>query len=108
MKVHETMTITKRTVDDVFYGEKNAVPYEIRKSDAIYPEYEGFYNVMRSTPYTDRPRLFEEMMNNNRYPHIFGRVAEVAEEAAQTFDFGVIAAVAALISAAGYALSKKR
>ncbi len=30
------------------------------------------------------------------------------EEAAQTFDFGVIAAVAALISAAGYAISKKR
>lgn len=79
MKVHDTMTITKRTVDDVFYGEKNAVPYEVRKSDAIYPEYEGFYNVMRSTPYTDRPRLFEELMNNNRYPHIFGRIAEVAE-----------------------------
>ncbi len=35
-------------------------------------------------------------------------VEEVAEEAAQTFDFGVIAAVAAAISAAGYALSKKR
>ncbi|MBR5312551.1 MAG: discoidin domain-containing protein, partial [Clostridia bacterium] len=34
--------------------------------------------------------------------------AEVVEEAAQTFDFGVIAAVAALISAAGYAISKKR
>ena len=33
--------------------------------------------------------------------------AEV-EEAPQTFDFGVIAAAAALISAAGYALSKKR
>ena len=32
----------------------------------------------------------------------------VAEEAPQTFDFGVIAAVAALVSAAGYALSKKR
>ncbi len=35
-------------------------------------------------------------------------VEEVVEEAAQTFDFGVIAAVAALISAAGYAISKKR
>ena len=33
---------------------------------------------------------------------------EVVEEAPQTFDFGVIAAVAALVSAAGYALSKKR
>lgn len=33
---------------------------------------------------------------------------EVVEEAAETFDFGVIAAVAAIVSAAGYALSKKR
>ncbi len=33
---------------------------------------------------------------------------EVVEEAPQTFDFGVIAVVAALVSAAGYALSKKR
>ena len=36
--------------------------------------------------------------------------AEVVEapEAPQTFDFGVIAAVAAIVSAAGYAISKKR
>ena len=34
--------------------------------------------------------------------------AEVVEEAPETFDFGVIAAVAALVSAAGYAISKKR
>ena len=33
---------------------------------------------------------------------------EVAPEAAQTFDFGVIAAAAAIVSAAGYALTKKR
>ena len=33
---------------------------------------------------------------------------EAVEEAPQTFDFGVIAVVAALVSAAGYALSKKR
>ncbi len=33
---------------------------------------------------------------------------EVVEEAPQTFDFGVIAAAAALVSAAGYALTKKR
>ncbi len=35
-------------------------------------------------------------------------VEETEEEAAQTFDFGVIAVVAAIVSAAGYALSKKR
>ena len=33
---------------------------------------------------------------------------EATKEAAQTFDFGVIAAVAAIVSAAGYAISKKR
>ena len=30
------------------------------------------------------------------------------EEAAETFDFAVIAAIAAAVSAAGYAISKKR
>lgn len=84
MKVHETMTITKRTVDDVFYGEKNAVPYEVRKSDANYSEYEGFYNVMRSTPYADRSRLFEELANGTRYPNIFGRTATAEAEATVT------------------------
>jgi len=34
--------------------------------------------------------------------------ADIAEKAPQTFDAGVIAGVAAIISAAGYALSKKR
>ncbi len=34
--------------------------------------------------------------------------AEVVEEAPQTFDAGIIAAVAAIVSAAGYAISKKR
>ncbi|MBQ2277621.1 MAG: hypothetical protein II333_03550, partial [Clostridia bacterium] len=33
---------------------------------------------------------------------------EVVEEAPETFDFAVIAAIAAAISAAGYAISKKR
>ena len=35
-------------------------------------------------------------------------VEEAEEEAAQTFDFGVIAVVAAIVSAAGYVISKKR
>ncbi len=56
-----------------------------------------------------------------QYPYLMGdlelvaapvaeTVAEVVEEAAapQTFDMGVIAAVAAVVSAAGYVISKKR
>ena len=35
-------------------------------------------------------------------------VAEVVEEAPQTFDFGVIAAISALVSLAGFAFTKKR
>ena len=44
-------------------------------------------------------------------PETEAEVVEIAEEAAaapQTFDAGVIAAVAAIVSAAGYAISKKR
>ena len=74
MKVNEMMTITKRTKDGVFYGEKNSVPYEIAKDNPNYPVYEGFYNVMRSTPFTDRARTVAEFITNNRYPAIFGDV----------------------------------
>jgi hypothetical protein len=34
--------------------------------------------------------------------------AAVVEEAPQTFDFGVIAAISALVSLAGFSLTKKR
>ena len=34
--------------------------------------------------------------------------AEVVEEAPQTFDFGVVAAIAAIVSLAGFTVSKKR
>ena len=36
------------------------------------------------------------------------KAAEVVEEAPQTFDFGVIAAISALVSLAGFSLTKKR
>ena len=33
--------------------------------------------------------------------------SEVVDQAAQTFDFGVVAAIAAVVSLAGYAVAKK-
>jgi len=75
MKVTEMMTITKRSTDGAFYGEKNSVPYVIDRSHPEYPIYDGFYNVMRSTPFNERPKVVREMMDNNRYPAIFGATA---------------------------------
>jgi len=76
MKVSERMTITKRSTDGAFYGEKDNAPYIIERTHADYNVYDGFYNVMRSTAYADRPRVFRELLDNNRYPAIFGGIAE--------------------------------
>ena len=72
MKVNENMTITKRSTDGAFYGEKNKVPYVIERSHADYAIYDGFYNVMRSTAYSERANAVEEMIATNRFPVIFG------------------------------------
>jgi len=72
MKVNENMSITKRSTDGAFYGEKNSVPYVIEVSHPEYSIYDGFYNVMRSTPFNERPKAVKEMIINNRYPTIFG------------------------------------
>ena len=78
MKVSETMTITKRSSDGAFYGEHNSIPYVIERSHANYDAYDGFYNVMRSTVYSDRPQVFKEILLSNRYPMIFGTTEESA------------------------------
>ena len=71
MKLSEKMTLTKRTVDGAFYGEKNGVDYIIERSHDDYPSYESLYNIMRETKYADRERVFQELVSENRYPHIF-------------------------------------
>ena len=76
MKVSEKMTITKRTSDGALYGEKDNVPYIVECTDENYSVYDGFYNVMRSTPFSDRPALMREIINTNRYPVIFGMTTE--------------------------------
>jgi hypothetical protein len=81
MKVSERMTITKRSSDGAFYGEKDSVSYVIERTDANYAVYDGFYNVMRSATYADRPKLFREIITTNRYPAIFGTTAEATAEA---------------------------
>ena len=79
MKVSDNMTITKRTSDGAFYGEKNNVPYVIERSHADYSVYDGFYNVMRATAYADRSSVFKDIINTNRYPVIFGDYSPVVE-----------------------------
>jgi len=80
MKVSDNMTITKRTSDGAFYGEKNNVPYVIERSHADYSVYDGFYNVMRATAYADRPSVFKDIVNTNRYPVIFGDYEPIVEK----------------------------
>ena len=77
MKVFDTMTITKRSYDGAFYGEKENVPYVIETSHPDYNVYDGFYTVMRATPYNQRNELYKEMLANNRYPAIFGTAKPV-------------------------------
>lgn len=79
MKVSERMTITKRSTDGAFYGEKDNMPYVIERTHTDYNVYDGFYNVMRSTAYADRPRLFREILDTNRYPAIFGMTEATPE-----------------------------
>ena len=79
MKVSETMTIIKRSTDNAFYGEKDNVSYVIELSNADYPVYDGFYNVMRNTPFSDRPALYRQIIADNRYPAIFGTSAPTVE-----------------------------
>lgn len=84
MRISELMTITKRSTDGAFYGEKDSTPYVVERTDANYPIYDGFYNVMRSTAYADRPAVLKDMISTNRYPEIFGMVAETAVENIRT------------------------
>lgn len=72
MKISENMTITKRSSDGAFYGERNSAPYVIERTHSDYAAYDGFYNVMRATAYSERPNVFKEILLNNRYPTIFG------------------------------------
>lgn len=72
MKVSDTMTITKRSSDGAFYGERNSIPYVIERSHENYNAYEGFYNEMRATAYPNRSEEFKEILSTNRYPMIFG------------------------------------
>ena len=84
MKVNEKMTITKRSSDGAFYGEKNGVAYIIETSNTEYPAYDGFYNVMRATAYGDRPQMLAEILSTNRYPTIFGEAEKATEEIVET------------------------
>jgi hypothetical protein len=71
MKLNEKMSITKRSVDGAFYGERNGQSYLIEKGHEDYDLYNGFYDIMRAAAYVDRPKLLKELIANNRYPAIF-------------------------------------
>ena len=80
MKVNEKMTITKRSTDGAFYGEKNGKQYVIERTSAEYPVYDSFYGVLRSTPYAQRPALVTQVISENRYPSVFADLPADAAE----------------------------
>jgi hypothetical protein len=71
MKLSDTMTITKRSLDGAFYGEKDGVPYVIEISHSDYNEYDALYNTMRATAYSNRPNTLAKLIKENRFPSIF-------------------------------------
>lgn len=75
MRVSDNMTITKRSIDGAFYGERNGVTFVIDRAHADYPVYDSFYNVMRAASYAERPELYKELFRGNRYPAVFGASA---------------------------------
>ena len=82
MKICERITITKRASDGTFYGEKDGKSYAIVKSHELYPVYDSFYNLMRTTNFADRAAVAQKLIDTNRYPAIFGSTttATVASE----------------------------
>ena len=76
MKLTNEFSITKRTSDNAFYGEVNENPYVVEISDPAYTEFDGFYNVMRSTNYNDRADKLRTLLAENRYPHVFEGMKE--------------------------------
>lgn len=72
MRVSDNLTITKRSTDGAFYGEKNGNSYVVEATHKDYALYESFYNTMRATSYADRPRVYSELLDTNRYPTLFG------------------------------------
>ena len=74
MKISENFTITKRSSDGAFYGEKDNKSYVIERGNEMHPIYDGFYNTMRATAYAERPRVLKEIIETNRYPAIFGEM----------------------------------
>ena len=74
MKITETMSLTKRSTDEAFYGEKDGRSYVIEKTHEHYPIYEHLYTMMRNTDYKARPELYKNLREQNRFPEIFDSV----------------------------------
>ena len=79
MRVTDEFTITKRTSDSAFYGERKTIPYVCNTSDPNYNEFEQFYTLMRNTTYTSRPALCTTLATRNQFPNVLKGFVEVGE-----------------------------
>lgn len=78
MKITDTFSITKRSQDSAFYGEKDNKPYVIMPNHKEYSLYDEFYTKMRATSYGERPKLVKAMMAGNMFREILGEYVEPA------------------------------
>ena len=76
MRLNDRMSITKRSSDGAFYGEKDNKPYVIERGNQEYDVYDSLYNVMRATAYNAREATLNTLIAENRYPTIFGEISE--------------------------------
>lgn len=67
MRINNRLTITKRSTDGAFYGERNGKTYIVEKKDEVYPMYDSFYSLIRSTPYESREAKLNELIAAGEY-----------------------------------------
>lgn len=80
MKINDNLTITKQSNGGAFYGECYGSTYTITPDHPKYAQYEGFYSIMRSTPYSARPNKYTELLEQNMYQELFQHEISKTEE----------------------------
>lgn len=83
MKITENFTITKRSQDNAFYGEKIGTPYVITSDHELYSVYEQFYTKMRATAFGERSSVLAQIIADHQYPEIFQDYTDKASKSSE-------------------------
>ncbi len=96
--------------DDSFFEETNFTYYvgDAAAEGVSYVKFEAAASAANLFQVSEVTLFGDKAAEEGSVDVVLDDKAEAPEEAAQTFDFGIAAAVAAVISLAGFAASKKR